>query len=498
MQDNRASGSADRAHHARTARGAATFFITPAQVEDAISKLGQANPNLSARTLPLRRFGFASAALVTLAVVSFWLGGLFKLSVSLILVLLFGGAISLRLIALVSGLARPHHEAVEIIDNDLPNYTILVPLFREETIVLHLIEALDRLHYPRSKLQILFLLEEEDQATRAVLERIDLGPHYALLIIPKGQPQTKPRALNIGLAHATGDLICIYDAEDQPDPTQLRQVVALFARSDAHFACLQCPLNIYNGKDSPLAALFALEYAALFHLLDPGLANLRLPVPLGGTSNHFRTHILRDVQGWDAWNVTEDADIGLRLARRGYLVGTLFAPTFEEAPARLHSWLMQRKRWMKGWLQTSCVLLRDPLTLLHELGVLRSIAVLLLLAGGVLGPLSWPIFAGFLTVDMITGRLFDFSSFGASLISLLWSSTAALGLIMAFVPLMLAAQRCKITQLLIWLPLVPLLYLLLFVAAGLAVYDLFKRPHYWDKTSHGHGVQKQPKNPPFG
>jgi glycosyltransferase XagB len=496
--DNRASGSADGAHHARTNPRAATYLITQTEVEEAISRLGRANPKLSARALPLRRFAFFLAGALALTAFCFLAGGMLKLAASLILVVLFGGAIVLRLVALVSGLVRPHHEASEISEEDLPNYTVLVPLFREETIVLRLIEALDRLHYPRNKLQVLLLLEEEDRATRTVLERIDLGSHYHLVIIPKGLPQTKPRALNVGLSLATGDLICIYDAEDNPHPTQLRQVAALFAGSDARFACLQCPLNIYNATDSPLASLFALEYAALFHLLDPGLANLRLPVPLGGTSNHFRTQILRDVHGWDAWNVTEDADMGLRLARRGYLVGTLSAPTFEEAPATLDSWLMQRKRWMKGWLQTSCVLLRDPLTLLRELGALRSLAVLLLLTGGVLGPLSWPIFVGLLTADVITGRLFDFSSFGASLTSLLWSATAVLGLVMAFVPLILGARRCKLTQLLIWLPLVPVLYVLLFIAAGLALYDLFKRPHYWDKTSHGHGVQKQAKNPPFG
>jgi cellulose synthase/poly-beta-1,6-N-acetylglucosamine synthase-like glycosyltransferase len=498
MVANRASGSAGLAHHARPAQGAATFFITRAQVEDVAFRLDHAHPHLSARDLRLRRFSLMFISLIALACLCLFSGGALKLGASLVLVLLFGGALALRIVALICGLIRAHPSALALGDDELPTYTILVPLFREATIILQLVEALDRLDYPRSKLQILLLLEEEDHDTRSLLERINLESHYSLVILPKGLPQTKPRALNVGLSLARGDLTCIYDAEDDPHPEQLRQVAALFARLDQRFACLQCPLNIYNPKASAIASLFTLEYAALFHLLDPGLTHMRLPVPLGGTSNHFHTKILRELHGWDAWNVTEDADMGLRLARHGYLVATLSTPTYEEAPTGLRAWLMQRKRWMKGWMQTLCVLLRDPVTLLRDLGLFRSIAVLLLLAGGVIGPLSWPLFAGVLAIDLVTGGLFDFSSLTTSLTSILWSGTAVLGVVMAFAPLILGAQRCKITHLLIWLPLVPLLYVLLFVAAGLALYDLFKRPHYWDKTAHGHGLQKRPKNPPFG
>ena len=497
-QDNRASGSAGRAHLARNSKQAATFFIDGLKIEEAISKLHRADPKLSARALPLNIYTFGFALLMVLGIGAFLLGGAAKLIASLIIITPFACAILLRLSALISGICRSQHDAPALSDDELPSYTILVPLFREDAIALHLIEALDRLDYPRSKLQILLLLEEEDHATRTVLERIDLGRHMSLVILKKGDPQTKPRALNVGLSLATGDLTCIYDAEDDPHPDQLRQVAALFAQSDKRFACLQCPLNIYNSKDGPFAGFFALEYAALFHLLDPGLANLRLPVPLGGTSNHFRTDILREVHGWDAWNVTEDADMGIRLARHGYLVGTLSAPTYEEAPATLESWLLQRKRWMKGWMQTLCVLLRKPRLLIRELGIGRSLAVVMLLAGGVLGPLTWPIFTTLLFIDIYQDRLFDFTNIGASVISLLWSGTALLGVVMAFVPLILGARRCKITHLLIWLPLVPIFYLLLFVAAAMGLRDLFARPHYWDKTSHGHALQKRPESPPFG
>lgn len=497
-QDNRAFGSAGRDHHARPTQGAATFFITHAQVEDFAFRLDRAHPQLSAGHLPLRRFAIGSISLSALVCFCLLAGGGLKLTASIILVFFFGGAMVLRFAALMSGLRRSQPSTVELDDAQLPTYTILIPLFREETVILNLVEALDRLHYPRKKLQILLLLEEEDHATRAVLERIDLGNPYSLVVLPKGLPQTKPRALNIGLSLATGDLICIYDAEDDPHPEQLRQVAAAFAQADPRLVCMQCPLDIYNADASALASLFTLEYAALFHLLNPGLTNLKLPVLLGGTSNHFRTQILRDLYGWDAWNVTEDADMGLRIARGGYLVGTLSTPTYEEAPITFQSWLMQRKRWMKGWMQTLCVLLRDLPALQRDLGPFCSLAVMLLLGGGVLGPLTWPIFAGFLAADLFTNSLFDFSSLSASLTSLLWSGTALLGLFMAFAPLILGAWRCKIRRLLIWLPLVPALHMLLFAAAALALRDLFKRPHYWDKTAHGHGLQKPPKSPPFG
>jgi len=209
--------------------------------------------------------------------------------VSLILI----GAILLRLTAALAGRAPRDWTGPELPDHALPPYTVLVPLYREAAVLPRLLDALERLDYPRARLYIQLLIEADDEETRSALERLAPGPTFAVVIVPPGRPRTKPRALNVGLAQARGRLVTVYDAEDDPDPLQLRRVAAAFAQAPPHLACLQCPLLIDNACDSWLAGLFALEYAGLFDVLDPGLARLGLPIPLGGTSNHFRIEALR-------------------------------------------------------------------------------------------------------------------------------------------------------------------------------------------------------------
>jgi cellulose synthase/poly-beta-1,6-N-acetylglucosamine synthase-like glycosyltransferase len=250
-------------------------------------------------------------------------------------------------------------------------------------------------------------------------------------------------------------------------------------------ACLQCPLAIDNARDSWLAGLFALDYAALFDVLNPGLARLRLPILLGGTSNHFRVQTLRRMHGWDAWNVTEDADMGARLARMGLSVATLEAPTYEEAPARLAAWLAQRRRWMKGWMQTLIVHLRQPVRLVRELGALRAAALVALLAGGVLGPLVGPLYVALFIYDGVWGALFSPETLMDLIASALWCSIAAFGALALLAPIVIGARRRGLTGLLTLLPLLPAYTALLGLATAMALVDLFRRPHHWAKTTHG-------------
>jgi glycosyltransferase XagB len=208
-----------------------------------------------------------------------------------------------------------------------------------------------RLRHNTAKLDIKLVIEHDDRATCRAIQALKLPAIYETVVAPKGWPRTKPRALNIALPQLRGELAVVYDAEDIPAPSQLREAAERFLRAPRKLACLQARLAIDNSEDSWLTRLFAIEYAMLFDVLNPGYAGLGLPVPLGGSSNHFRTEVLRDVCGWDAWNVTEDADLGLRLARFGYRVGILSSTTQEEAPARLDAWLKQRRRWSKGWMR---------------------------------------------------------------------------------------------------------------------------------------------------
>lgn len=275
--------------------------------------------------------------------------------------LFFVGFMANALIKLVAACTpRRLDVAPSLPDEALPRYTLIVPLYREASVAAELVANLARLDYPRDRLQVLIVLEASDHETQAAFAALDLPVGFQVLIAPPGTPQTKPRACNVALERAHGDLVVIYDAEDAPDPGQLREAVARFAADDEHLACLQAPLRI-EPDPRFLPDQFALEYAVLFEVFLPALARWRLPFPLGGTSNHFRADALRAVGGWDPYNVTEDADIGFRLAARGYRLDVITRPTFETAPTNLRTWIPQRARWIKGHVQTLAVLARGPI-----------------------------------------------------------------------------------------------------------------------------------------
>ena len=315
--------------------------------------------------------------------------------------LLFFAGMVFRLLVCANGQDADPATNVTLRDDEAPFYSVLVPLYREANMVPHLIAALDLLDYPRSKLEILVLVETDDVATRSALSEIALSSPYRVLVVPDGKPRTKPRALNVGLMMARGTLVTVYDAEDRPAPDQLRRAAQRFDGAPAHLACLQARLRIMNGGRSRLARAFAIEYASLFELFNVGLARWRLPIPLGGTSNHFRVASLRAIGGWDAWNVTEDADLGLRLARFGYETDVLDSVTCEDALESPALWFRQRRRWMKGWFQTLLVLARDARSVSRDLGPRRAMSVGLCLLNLVVGPLLTPLFLSLVILHLI-------------------------------------------------------------------------------------------------
>lgn len=306
-----------------------------------------------------------------------------------------------------------------------------------------------------------------------------------VVIVPRGLPQTKPRALNLALAEARGELFTIFDAEDVPDPRQLRLAAARFLRSAPELVCLQAHLVIDNPDDSWLSACFALEYAGLFDVLNPGLLQSGLPIMLGGTSNHFRTAALRRVGGWDPWNVTEDADIGFRLVRAGGYMADLPCRTLEEAPHALPAWLKQRRRWLKGHLQTLICHLLRPGRLLREAGFTAALAFLALLLGTLLGTLLYPLFIATTVAAVLDGSLLSPGSPLELMLSALALGLAGSGICAAFLVPALGARRRGAADLWRWLPLLPIYYLLASLAAWLALYDYVHDRFGWHKTTHG-------------
>lgn len=374
---------------------------------------------------------------------------------------------------------RPHHRQT---DASLPIYTIIVALYRERRVVSRLVAALKQLDYPAAKLDIKLVLESDDPETLAALEAIDIPGNITIIVAPPGQPRTKPRALNIALPLARGRFTTVYDAEDVPDPDQLRMAIAAFSHAPRDVACLQARLSIDNTDDSWLTRLFTIEYAALFDVFNPGLAEIGSPIPLGGTSNHFRTDALKAIHGWDAWNVTEDADLGLRLARLGYRVADLPSSTLEEAPIILKAWLHQRTRWMKGFMQTGICHYRNPLSGLTQFGFWKSYAGFALTAGAVLSALLYPICTSLLVLTWLSGHVH--TSWRAVLyagsLTLFWAGVASI-----FVPACVALHRRRLWRLFPWLLLLPFYYALVSLAAWRGLWELATAPFRWNKTSHG-------------
>ncbi len=247
-----------------------------------------------------------------------------------------------------------------------PSYTILCPLYKEVAVVPQFVEAMKALDYPQDKLQVLFLTEENDNETRAALYMMQLPSSFTILMVPKGSPQTKPRACNFGLLQAKGQFVVIFDAEDKPESDQLKKAVLTFANKGPDVACVQAKLNFYNAKQNLLTRWFTAEYSMWFDVMLPGLQRTGLSLPLGGTSNHFRTEVLRALGGWDAFNVTEDCDAGLRISQYQLKTAVLDSTTYEEATSNPRTWLFQRSRWIKGYLQTYLVHMRTPLQTLKQ------------------------------------------------------------------------------------------------------------------------------------
>jgi len=319
--------------------------------------------------------------------------------INLLVFAVFGVIVVFKVLSVVVGLFSHDIERADpgdmsrIRDADWPVYTVLIPLYHEAAIVADLLSALGRLDYPRDKLDVKWLIEEDDEDTALAIRLLTLPRWIEVVVVPKGEPRTKPRACNEGLQDARGEFTVVFDAEDRPEPDQLKKAVAIFRRSGDSIVCLQAKLNYYNPDENLLTRWFTLEYTTWFDLYLPGLHTLKAPIPLGGTSNHFRTSALRGLDGWDAWNVTEDCDLGLRLARAGYETHIMDSTTWEEAVSRLGPWIRQRSRWTKGYWQTLLANTRAPLHAFRELGAWKLFQVFLVVAGQVfsllLAPVSW-------------------------------------------------------------------------------------------------------------
>lgn len=371
-------------------------------------------------------------------------------------------------------------------ENTLPVYTVVAALYREASSVAPLMRFLEGFDYPREKLDIKLVIEADDQQTRAAIARLGPMPRVQVIIAPDVGPRTKPKALNCALTFAQGTFITVFDAEDRPEAGQLREALDVFRTYEPEVVCAQASLCIDNTADGWMPRMFTAEYAGQFDVFLQGFSNFGMPLPLGGSSNHFRTSALREVGGWDPYNVTEDADLGFRLARFGYRCVMFPSTTYEEAPARFGAWLRQRSRWMKGWMQTWSVHMRSPRLLWRDAGFRGFFTLNILVGGNVMTALAHPFLLGELLIRcaMIAfdGNVSPF--FSKPFIGLYLATIAAGYVSTITIGLIGLGKRGLLRD--AWvLVLTPIYWVCLSIAAWRALYQLLTEPYHWEKTEHG-------------
>ncbi|MDQ7069958.1 MAG: glycosyltransferase [Rhodobacterales bacterium] len=397
-------------------------------------------------------------------------------------------AAALRTAAFIAHFRRspPPETAEKVGDQRLPKVSVLVPLFGETEIAGALIARLSRLTYPKALLDVVLVLEENDALTRDTLAAIELPRWMRTVEVPEGSPKTKPRAMNYALDFCDGDIIGIWDAEDAPEPDQIDKIAARFLRAPPEVACLQGILDYYNSRQNWLARCFTIEYATWFRLMLPGMSRLGFAIPLGGTTLFFRRNALEELGGWDAHNVTEDADLGFRLARHGYRTEMIETVTGEEANCHVLPWIRQRSRWLKGYMVTYLVHMRAPTTLYRQLGARKfwgfQAHFITALSQFFLAPFLWSFWLilfglphplnGVLPASALQG--FGALFLTVELISIMVGLTAVSG--------------PKHRHLLLWVPSLHFYYPLGVFAAYKALFELIFSPFYWDKTKHGHSL----------
>lgn len=456
------------------ARGATLAHLAETRVAEADS----------CRSYRAERMGFAVVALLAALVILAIRGAGVLLACLTVAALL--ACLSFTLLKLAAWIAArrplPPEPPPPLIAR-LPTVSLMVALYRESDIAPRLVARLGKLDYPQHLLDVLLVVEAEDHQTRAALDRADLPPWMRMVLVPEGSVKTKPRALNFALDHCRGSIVGVYDAEDAPEPDQIRKVVERFHARGPQVACLQGRLDFYNPRVNWFSRGFTIEYAAWFRLFLPGIARLGLAVPLGGTTLFFRRAVLEELGRWDAHNVTEDADLGIRIARRGYRTELIDTTTFEEANCRPRSWVKQRSRWIKGFMMTWLTHMRDPALLWRELGPRKFLGFQLLLAGSVLQALLAPVLWSFWLVPFglhhPAADLLGPTGFG-----LLWKLFLTVEVItIGFGIAGLRRTAHRLSPL--WVPTLTLYYPLATAAAYKAAWEMLTQPFYWDKTTHG-------------
>ncbi len=478
------------------------IVYSESMAEESINKLVDQQPENSAIETFTRKQVVFFAALPVLTLISYYFFGLPTLIVLNIFVQLLYFAMSVfkfRILLMGSredSQIRIGQEALAKIDEtELPIYTILVPMYKEKEVIPQLIAHIDNIDYPKFKLDVRLLLEEDDQESYEVIKSMNLPPYYTTVIVPHSLPKTKPKACNYGLIRARGEYVVIYDAEDRPDPDQLKKVFLTFKGLPEEYICVQAKLNYFNSNQNILTKWFTQEYSMWFELLLPGVMKFDIPIPLGGTSNHFKMDYLKKIIAWDPYNVTEDADLGVRIFKDGYKTAVVDSRTWEEANSQMGNWLRQRSRWIKGYMQTWLVHMRKPVKLLKELGIKGFLGFQVMVLGTPLLTLLNPFFWCLVIVwysfkppwlEMIfPGGIYYIALVQFAIGNFIFIFSYLLGTYWVIDEVSAAKSTNLSYSLVKYALLSPIYWLLMSIAAFKAFGQLITKPFYWEKTHHG-------------
>ncbi len=466
------------------------------RLDRSLRGLRQAAPEMSAHTVLSRRQGIGLIVFAVTGVAALVVDWMLTLQILMTVgTFIYAATLIYRLVLVRRGLAGSHlvqvsdEDALALSAEELPMYSVLVPAYREPAVIGKIIASISELNYPVDKLDVRLLLEADDDETIAAARASIAGAPFTIVLVPPAEPRTKPKACNFGLQSAIGELVTVFDAEDRPEPLQLRRAVIALARLGEDFACVQARLGYFNARQNVITRWFTIEYGTWFRFLLPGLVSVGAPIPLGGTSNHFRTPLLRALQAWDPYNVTEDADLGIRLARLGYSVGVLDSVTDEEANSDFVNWVKQRSRWYKGYLQTWLVHMRRPVQVHRELGWRGAMGLHLFVLGTPLTALFNPLFwllsvMWYARKPAVVADLFPPSVYYVALVCFVFGNVAVV-----YINLM-TTRVINQPGLVGACLLVPAYWVMMSIAAAKAVYQLVFKPSYWEKTSHGLNTER--------
>ncbi len=461
------------------------------RLERSIDSLLRVYPELSAsptKNPARRRLMFAVAALVVALLVVATIPML--VAIMGVISFVYLAAVMYRVLLFYVSLHKSNiitisdEDARAIPDSELPVYTVLIPAFREPEVVRELLHSIDAMEYPRDRLDVQLLLEMDDEETIAAALSVEALDYINVVLVPPSEPRTKPKALNYGLGLAVGQFVTIYDVEDLPDPLQLRRAVAAFRDAAPEVACFQARLSYHNTSQNLITKWFTTEYGMWFALFLPGLSALGAPIPLGGTSNHFRREVLEALGSWDPHNVTEDADLGIRLAREGWTVKVLDSVTYEEANCDFVNWVKQRSRWYKGYLQTWLVHMRDPRRTQRQLGW-KAFAQFNLFVGGtpilaLLNPIFWA-----LTILWFVGQPSLIRDIFPGPVYYMGATCWAIGNFTIAYLTVVSVRYSRQPELIFAALAVPIYWMMMSIAAVKAAIQLVTAPSYWEKTTHG-------------